>query len=307
MVHKVVIIGSGPAGLTAGVYAGRAKLKPLIVDGNQPGGQLMTTTDVENWPGDISIKGPALMMRMREHAKTYGASFLDDTITKLDLSSQPYTLVTQSGTILETESIIIASGASHKKLEAQGEEKYWGKGITTCATCDAPFYQDKEVVIAGGGNTAVTEASVLTKFASKITIIQLLDSLTANDPIKDSVLADQKVTFIYDSAITEIKGNGNHVQEIVIQNQKTKEATTIPAAGLFVAVGFKPNTDIFKGQLAMNEYGYLELSDYTQTSKAGIFAAGDVTDFRYMQAISSAGFGCMAALDCETYLRTKQA
>lgn len=307
MAHKVVIIGSGPAGLTAGVYAGRAKLKPLIVDGNQPGGQLMTTSDVENWPGDVSIKGPALMMRMREHAKTYGASFLDDTITKLDLSSQPYTLVTQSGTTLETESIIIASGASHKKLEAEGEEKYWGKGITTCATCDAPFYQDKEVVIAGGGNTAVTEASVLTNFASKITIIQLLDSLTANDPIKDNVLADRKVTFIYNSAITEIKGNGNHVQEIVIQNQKTKKATSIPAAGVFVAVGFKPNTDIFKGQLAMNEYGYLELSDYTQTSKAGIFAAGDVTDFRYMQAISSAGFGCMAALDCETYLRTRQA
>ena len=304
MVHNVVIIGSGPAGLTAGVYTARATLKPLIVDGNLPGGQLMTTTDVENWPGNTSIKGPALMMNMRAHAEHYGATFLGDTITNIDLSSRPYTLFTQGGEELKTRAIIIATGAAHRKLNVPGEHEYWGKGVTTCATCDGPFYRDQEVVIAGGGNTAVTEASFLSRFASKITIVQNLAELSANDPLKFKVLEDPKVSFVYSSVIREIKGDGNHMKAIVVEHQQTKKQTTIPAAGLFIAIGFKPNTDLFKGHLDMDSFGYLKLTDHTKTNKEGVFAAGDVSDYRYMQAITAAGFGCMAALDCEQYLRS---
>lgn len=302
MAQKVIIIGSGPTGLTAGVYAGRANLAPLIIDGNKPGGQLTTTSDVENWPGEISIKGPDLMQKIRTHAEKYGATFLGDSITSTDFSTKPYKLMTQSGKTLEAESIIIATGASHKKLNIPGEDDYWGKGITTCATCDAPFYKDQEVVIAGGGNTAVTEAAFLSRFASKITIIQNLEQLSANDPIKNKVLADPKVTFMYNSVVKEVKGDGNKVNAVIVENQKTKEITTVNASGLFVAIGFKPNTDMFSGQLEMDKFGYLKLSGYTKTSKEGIFAAGDVSDYTYMQAITAAGFGCMTALDCERYL-----
>lgn len=307
MAYKVVIIGSGPAGLTAGVYTSRAKLSPLIIEGNLPGGQLMTTTLVENWPGEVSIMGPQLMQKMKEHAKKYGASFESNLVKNVDLSKFPYQIIMDSGKTIETESIIIASGASHKKLDCKGEKEYWGKGVTTCATCDGPFYQDREVIIAGGGNTAVTEASFLSKFASKITIIQILEQLSANDPIKDQVLADPKVSFVYNSKIVEIKGNGEHVTSIIVENQKTKESKEIPASGIFIAVGFKPNTDMFKGQLDMDQYGYLKLTDGTKTSKEGVFAAGDVSDYRYMQAITAAGLGCMAALDCEKYVREKEA
>lgn len=306
MVHKVVIIGSGPAGLTAGIYTSRAKLKPLIIAGNLPGGQLMTTTTVENWPGDITVMGSELMMRMKKHAEHYGATFESDTIKTVDLSSKPYKIFTESGKAIETESIIIATGASHKKLGCKGEAEYFGKGVTTCATCDGPFYQDKDVIIAGGGNTAVTEATFLTRFVRKITLVQILDKLSANDPIKDRVLADSKVEFAYSSKIVEIKGNGEHVTSIVIENQKTKEVREIEASGIFVAVGFKPNTDMFKGQLDMNEFGYLKLTNGTKTSKEGVFAAGDVSDFRYMQAITAAGLGCMAALDCESYIISQE-
>jgi thioredoxin reductase (NADPH) len=302
MTYKIIIIGSGPAGLTAGVYAGRANLTPLIIEGDKPGGQLTTTSDVENWPGEVSIKGPALMQKMRDHASKYGATFLGDSVIKTDFSSKPYKVITQSGKTLEAESIIIATGASHKKLGITGEAEYWGKGITTCATCDAPFYKDLEVVIAGGGNTAVTEASFLSRFASKITIVQNLGQLSANDPIKEKVLADPKVTIIYNSIISEAKGDGTKISSVTIENLQTKEKTDIQTSGLFVAIGFKPNTEIFSGQLEMDKFGYLKLLGNTKTSKEGIFAAGDVSDYIYMQAITAAGFGCMTALDCERYL-----
>lgn len=298
MIHKVVIIGSGPAGLTAGIYLSRSKLKPLIIEGNQPGGQLTTTSYVENWPGETKILGPELMIKMKKHAEHYGSTFLDGNIVKADFSKKPYTLFTESGKEIQAESIIIATGASHKKLNVPGEQEYWGKGVTTCATCDGPFYQDKDVVIAGGGNTAVTEASFLTRFAKKITLIQMTDQLTATDPIKDDVLNNPKIEIIYNNSIKEIKGDGQNVTEVVLDGNRL-----ISTSGVFIAIGFNPNTSMFKDQLKMDSFGYLELTENTKTSKPGIFAAGDVADYKYMQAITAAGFGCMTALDCEAYLR----
>ncbi len=304
MIHKVIILGSGPAGLTAGIYAGRAKLAPLIIEGSQPGGQLMTTTWVENWPGEIHAMGPDIMMKLRDHAAAYGAQFMQDTVVRVDLSQKPYRLYTENGTELATESIIISTGSSHRKLGAIGEQEYWGRGVTTCATCDGPFYQDREVLIAGGGNTAMTEASFLKGFARKVTVVQILDAITANDPIKDTVIGDPKVEIIVSNRVVEIRGDGNHVTEVVIENQNTKERTTISTAAVFVAVGFSPNTGLFEDQLERDKYGYLILHDKTKTSKDGVFACGDVADYQYRQAITSAGYGCMAALDCESYLRS---
>jgi len=303
MKHKVVIVGSGPAGLTAAIYLGRAKLNPLVIEGNMPGGQLVSTTYVENWPGNIKILGAQLMHNILDHAKYYGAEFISDLVVSVDFSKQPYKLFTQSGRVIETDSVIISSGSSHKKLGVPGEKEYWGRGVGTCATCDGPFFTDQEIVIAGGGNSAVTEASFLTRFAKKISLVQNCEALTANDPIKDEVLASAKVDVIYSSVITEILGNGEHVTGIKIKNLKDQQERIIGARGLFIAIGLKPNTEIFKGHLDMDNYGYLKLSGNTQTSKEGIFAAGDVSDYKYMQAIVASGFGCMASLDCEKYLR----
>lgn len=305
-VHDVIIIGSGPAGLTAGIYTGRAKLNPLIIEGDMPGGQLMTTTFVENWPGDVSTKGPDIIKRMHEHAKAYGASFLADTVTRLDLSQQPYTVYTQGGETLKTECVIIATGSSHKKLQVPGEQEYWGKGVTTCATCDGPFYSGRPIVIAGGGNTAMTEASFMLNFASHITVVQNLDQISANDPIKDSVIGNEKVTIMLSSTITEIRGDEDHVREIVVQNSATGKQSVIPTDAVFVAIGFKPNTAIAQGELETDSYGYIVRHNHTLTSKEGVFACGDVSDFYYQQAVTAAGEGCMAALDCERYLRGKK-
>ncbi len=300
-VHKVVIIGSGPAGLTAGIYTARAKLSPLIIQGDMPGGQLTTTTAVENWPGVSSVQGPALMEDMQKQAEHCGARMLYGKVTRVDLSQKPYVVQVGKKELL-AETIIIATGATHRTLSCPGEKEYWGKGVTVCATCDAPFYEGKEVVILGGGNTAVTEAEYLTRFASKVTVIHILDKLTATDPIKDKVLSHPKVSFIYKSTIVEIIGDGQKVTGVVLEHQETKERTLVPTAGLFIAIGFVPNTDLFKGQLDIDQYGYLILKGKTATSKEGVFAAGDVADYRYKQAITAAGDGCMAALDCEMYL-----
>jgi thioredoxin reductase (NADPH) len=305
MVYKVIIIGSGPAGLTAGIYAGRSKLEPLIIEGNMPGGQLTTTTKVENWPSYISIDGPELMKKIREQAEVCGAHFVSDEVSGIDVSGEPYKVFTRAGKTFETQSIIIASGAVHKKLGCTGEQEYWGKGVSVCATCDAPFMQEKEVVIVGGGNSAVTEAEYLTKFASKITIVQALDALTATDPIKDKVLADPKITIIYNSTVIEMKGDGEHVTHVVIENQEDKSKTTVPAFGVFIAIGLIPSTKIFQGQIELDENGYIILKHRTQTNVAGVFAAGDVSDPLYKQAITSSGDGCKAALDCEIYLTGK--
>ncbi len=305
MINKVIIIGSGPAGLTAGIYTARAKLNPLIISGNQPGGQLITTSYVENWPGEIKISGAELMGKIRKHAEHYGASFLDDLVVKVDFSKKPFKVFTQSGKTLEAESVIVATGASHKKLNIPGEKEYWSKGVSVCATCDGPFFQDKEIVVVGGGNSAVMEAHFLTKFAKKVTMIQNTEELTATDPIKDEVLKHPQIEIIYRRIAKEIRGDGEKVTEILIEDPKTKEQKSVPTSGIFVAIGLKPNTDIFKDELEIDKWGFIVLSQHTRTSKKGIFAAGDDTDYRYRQAITASGFGCMAALDCENYLRSK--
>ena len=306
MKYQVAIIGSGPAGLTAGVYAARAKLSTIVFEGNQPGGQLTTTTMVENWPGETSILGLDLMEKMRDHAKKYGCLLAQKSITKVDLSAQPYKLYTEGNEVIEAESLIIATGSSNKKLGCAGEAEYFSKGVSTCATCDAPFYSNKEVIVVGGGNSAVTEAEHLLHFASKVTVVHILDQLTATDPIKDKVLNSSKAAFMYNSTVVEIQGDGQRVTHVVIENQKDKSQTTIKADGVFVAIGFNPNTQLFKDQLKIDQYGYLVLSGHTQTSKEGVFAAGDVADFLYRQAITSAGMGCMAALDAQRYLSQKE-
>ncbi len=301
--ENIIIIGSGPAGLTAGVYAGRADLSPLIIDGYEPGGQLMTTTAVENWPGDIHIMGPALMKRMRDHAEHYNARFLSDTITKVDLSRRPFVLTTRGEKELHTHALIIATGAKPKRLQCPGEDTYWGKGVTTCAVCDGAFYKDKEVVVIGGGDTAMEIASFLTNFTNKITIIHILPELTASQAMKERVVNNQDITIIYNSTVTAIEGDGKKVTGVTVTNQNTHKTTHLATAGVFVAIGLTPNTHLFKGQLAMNDYGYLTVQDTTVTSVPGVFAAGDVADHRYRQAITAAGTGCAAALDAERYLK----
>lgn len=301
-IHNVIIIGSGPAGLTSAIYTGRAKLEPLVIEGDTPGGQLMGTTAVENWPGVTSIQGPDLMANLKNHATECGASFLADSIVSVDFSARPYKLITKRGKELLTQSVIIACGASHKRLGCPGEAEYWGRGVTVCATCDAPFYKEKEVIIVGGGNSAMTEAEYLTRFAKKVTVIHILDKITATDPIKDKVLVNPKVNIIYSSTVKSIQGNGKKVTSVIIENQLTKECHEQATDGIFIAIGLRPNTALFEGQLGIDQYGYIKTTSRTETEKPGIFVAGDVADYRYKQAITSSGDGCKAALDCEIFL-----
>ncbi len=305
MAERVVIIGSGPAGLTAGIYLGRAKFEPLLIEGMQPGGQLTTTTKVENWPGLKEVMGFKLMMDMKEHAKASGCKIISDTVERVDFSVKPYKIFTKLGKEIETESVIIASGASHKKLNIPGEQKYWAKGVSVCATCDAPFFQDKDIIVVGGGDSAVVEAEHLIHFAKSVTIIHLLEELTATDPIKDKVLENQKVNVIYNSLVKKIDGDGLRMTKVTIEHQKTGDTKVIQAEGLFIAIGMKPNTDYLKSQIDLDDYGYVVLTGKTTTSKDGVFAAGDVADFIYKQAIIASGFGAMSALDCQKYLSKK--
>lgn len=302
-VHNLIILGSGPAGLTAAIYTARGNLKPLVIDGGMPGGQLLGTTYVENWPGEKSILGPKLMQNMREHAQHFGTEFLSETITKVDFSKKPFTLWTDQNKELRAEAVIIATGAVPNKLGCPGEKEYWGKGVTVCAVCDGAFYADKKVLIVGGGDTAMEDASFLKKFTDKITIVQIGDKLTASYAMQQRVINDPAITIMYTSTVTAIHGNNGHVTGVTITNKKTNETTTMNIDGVFVAIGLKPSTAIFKNQLAMNEYGYLEVKNNTESSVEGVFIAGDVADYRYRQAITAAGGGCMAALDVERYLK----
>ena len=305
-IHNLVIIGSGPAGLTASIYAGRANLEPIIIDGSKPGGQLMGTSYVENWPGDKSILGPELMTSMREHAAHFGATFIAGDITSVDFSKSPLALTTSNNEQIQAHSVIIASGASPKRLGVTGEDTYWGKGVTTCSVCDGAFYRDKRVVIVGGGDTAMEDASFMTRFTDDITIIQILDKLTASHAMQARVLNNPKIKILYETSVTEIRGNQEHVTEIVVTDIANKQKTTLPVDGIFIAIGLNPNTQPFKNQLELLHNGYIKVTDSTHTSVEGVFVAGDVADFRYRQAITSAGTGCMAALDAERYLASLQ-
>ncbi|MDP3889124.1 MAG: thioredoxin-disulfide reductase [bacterium] len=303
--RKLIIIGAGPAGLTAAIYAARSNLQPLVIEGNAPGGQLMGTTYVENWPGEKSILGPKLMMNMQEHAKHFGAEFLSEEIASVDFSRRPFTLHTNRNKELTASAIIIATGARPNRLGCPGEDTYWGKGVTTCAVCDGAFYVGKKVIVVGGGDTAMEDASFLKKFTNNITIVQNLDKLTASHAMQQQVINDQNITIIYNSTITEIRGN-DLVTHATISNKKTGQTTDIEVDGIFVAIGLKPNTEAFKGQIELDKYNYITVSNHTRTSVDGVFVAGDAYDYRYKQAIVAAGTGCMAALDAQWYLNKSE-
>jgi thioredoxin reductase (NADPH) len=302
--HNLIIIGSGPAGLTAAIYAARANLKPLVIDGSKPGGQLLGTTYVENWPGEKSILGPELMQKMREHAEHFGTKFLSESITRVDFSKKPFTLWTNNNKELQAHAVIIATGAVPKKIGCSGEDEYWNKGVTSCAVCDGAFYAHKKVLVVGGGDTAMEDASFLKRFTDDITIVQIGDKLTASHAMQERVVNDKHIKIIYNHTVTEIKGNNEHVTSVTLTNQQTKETQDINVDGVFVAVGLNPSSCAFKGQLAMEKNGYLQVKDLTKSSVEGVFIAGDVADYRYRQAITAAGSGCMAALDAERYLKS---
>jgi len=301
-IHNLIIIGSGPAGLTAGIYSARSNLEPLIIEGANPGGQLMGTSFVENWPGEKSILGPDLINNISNQALSLGCCFLSETITKVDFSKKPFTLWTNKDKELKSRSVIIATGSAYKKLNCKGEAQYWGKGVTTCATCDGAFYKNRPVIIVGGGDSAMEEAHFMTKFTDQITVIHILDKLTASPAMQKKVLGDPRITLIYNSTITEITGDGNHINQVVIMNQKTHELSTLRTDVVFVAIGLTPNSGIFQNQIEIAKSGHIVTKDGTQTSITGIFAAGDIVDYKYRQAITSAGTGCSAALDAERYL-----
>lgn len=301
-VHNVIIIGSGPAGLTAGIYTARANLKPIIIEGKKPGGQLMGTSYVENWPGEKSILGPQLMINMENHAKGLGCTIQSGQVTKVDFSQRPFTVWTDTGAEFKGHSVIIATGSTPRRLQIPGEDQYWGKGVTTCAACDGAFYKDKKVLIVGGGDTAMEDASFMTKFTNQITVVHILDELTASFAMKERVLKNPDIKIIYNSTLTEIRGNGSHVAGVTIKNQKTGQTVETETDVVFIAIGLSPNTKPFAGQIDLDNYGYIVRKKGTQTSVPGIFAAGDAADYVYRQAITSAGTGCMAAFDAERYL-----
>ena len=301
-VHELIIIGAAPAGLTAAIYAARARLNPLVISGPKPGGQLMGTTYIENWPGMPSILGPELMANLRQHAAHFGTTFLDETVTKVDFSQRPFTLWTQHETRLQAASVIVATGANARSLNCPGENEYWGKGVTTCAVCDGAFYHNVPVVIVGGGDTGMESALFMTKFTDQITLVQNQAQLTASKIMQERVLKQPQIKLLYQHTVTKIIGDGQHVTGIELQDQVTHQHQTLPTQAVFIAIGFQPNTQLFQGQLAVDQWGYLQTTAEVFTSVPGVFAAGDAVDFKYRQAITAAGTGCMAALAAERFL-----
>lgn len=307
---KVLIIGSGPAGYTAAIYTARAGMEPTIVAGMQPGGQMTTTSDVENYPGFAKkVDGTWLMEQMKEQAENVGTEMINDLIVSVDFKSSPKKLVGDSGDIYLADAVIIATGAQAKWLGIPSEEAYKGKGVSGCATCDGFFYKNKEVVVIGGGNTAIEEALYLSKIAAKVTIIHRRDSFRAEKIMQDRVFNNPKINVIWDSALDEVTGDGKSVSGARIKNLKTGAVTDLKTDGIFVAIGHKPATDVFKGHMQMDAEGYLitKRPGYPETDIPGVFAAGDVTDKHYRQAVTAAGMGCMAALDAEKYLAALEA
>lgn len=302
--YKVVIMGSGPAGLTAALYTARANLEPVIFEGLEAGGQLTLTTDVENYPGfPDGIMGPDLMNSMRQQALKFGAKSVMAEITSVDFSTRPFKITT-GDTVLETDTFIISSGASARMLGLESEKLLLGYGVSTCATCDGFFFKDKELLVVGGGDSAVEEAIFLTKFASKVSIVHRRDKLRASKIIQDRAFKNEKLGFIWDSEVEEILGSKESgVTGAKLKNTKTGEVTVKEAQGIFIAIGHNPNTELFKGQLDMNEVGYIiTKSGSTETNVPGVFAAGDVQDQIYRQAVTAAGSGCMSAIDAEKFL-----
>lgn len=302
--HKVVIMGSGPAGLTAALYTARANLEPVVFEGLEAGGQLTLTTDVENYPGfPDGVMGPDLMNAMRSQAERFGAKSVMAEITEVDFSTRPFK-ITAGDTVLEADTFIISSGASARMLGLESEKFLLGYGVSTCATCDGFFFKDKELLVVGGGDSAVEEAIFLTKFASKVSIVHRRDKLRASKILQDRAFKNEKLDFIWDSEVEEILGSKDGgVTGAKLKNAKTGEVTVKEAQGLFVAIGHNPNTGLFRGQLDMDEVGYIVTkSGSTETNVPGVFAAGDVQDNIYRQAVTAAGSGCMSAIDAEKFL-----
>lgn len=304
--QNVVIIGSGPAGYTAGVYTARANLAPIVFAGPEPGGQLSLTTEVENYPGfSEGILGPQLMEEMKKQAERFGADIRFETVNKVDFSERPFKIWADSGEY-KSRTVIIASGASAKMLGLESERKLIGRGVSTCATCDGYFYRDKEIIVVGGGDSAMEEAIFLTKFASKVHVIHRRDQLRASKIMQERAQKNEKILFIWNSVIKEIQDvEEGIVKSVTLENLKTGERTQMPIDGIFVAIGHKPNTEIFAGQIDMDEVGYIKTTERTSTNIPGVFAAGDVTDHYYRQAITAAGMGCQAAIDAERYLESQ--
>lgn len=303
---KVLIIGSGPAGLSAAIYAARASLNPILINGIQPGGQLTITTDVENYPGFAeSVQGPWLMEQMRMQAENVGTKIVNDYVEKVDLSQRPFKISTGSRTEYEAESIIICTGAEARWLGIPTEQEFMGFGVSACATCDGFFFKNQEVVVVGGGNSAVEEALYLTNHASKVTIVHRRDNFRAEKILQERLFKNPKISVIWDHVVEEIVGNNNpkSVTGVKIQNVHTKETSLVNCSGVFVAIGHKPNTALFAGQVTMDSDNYIITTPgSTKTNIEGVFAAGDVQDKIYRQAITAAGTGCMAALEAEKFL-----
>ena len=308
--HHVIIVGSGPAGLTAAIYAARANLQPLVIEGepssssDQPGGQLMLTTDVENFPGfPDGIMGPELMIKFREQAMRFGAEFLTEKVTAVDFSERPFKLSVRDRQFT-ADAVIVSTGAQSLMLGLEAESRLLGYGLSTCATCDGFFFRNQEIAVAGGGDSAVEEATFLTKFASKVTLIHRRDTLRASKIMQERAFNNPKIEFMWNSVVEDLVGE-TKLEGAVVRNVLTNEVSTLPVTGLFVAIGHRPNTDLFKGVLDMEDNGYLITkpgSSYTNVP--GVFACGDVQDYTYRQAITAAGSGCMAAIDCERWLES---
>jgi thioredoxin reductase (NADPH) len=304
-VENVTIIGTGPAGLTAAIYAARANINPLVIEGEQPGGQLTITSDVENYPGFAEpVLGPDLMIAFRKQAERFNTRFLTGNITKVDVSKHPFTLFLSNGKEVKTKTLILATGASAKWLGLPSETRLRGKGVSACATCDGFFFRNQDVVVAGGGDTAMEEATFLTRFAKTVTVVHRRDKLRASKIMQEKALKNPKIKFVWDTAIEEIQGTEG-VTGVKLHNLKTGERSELAATGFFVAIGHEPNTSAFRDQLKCDEAGYVLVEPgTTKTNIPGVFAAGDVADQNYRQAVTAAGTGCMAAMDAERFLES---
>ena len=306
-IEKVVIIGSGPAGFTAAIYAARANLKPLLFGGVSMGGQLMITTDVENYPGFAEpVTGPDLMERMIKQCERLGVRIVREDVARLELSKRPFVMETTEGTKAEAETVILATGAKARLLGIDSEKRLMGHGVSACATCDGFFFRGKEVCVIGGGDTAMEEATFLTNFATKVTVIHRRESLRASKAMQDRARRNPKISFLWDSAVIEVLG-AEMVEGLKVKNLKTDAVTELKTQGLFVAIGHDPATSLFKGKLELREDGYLKTDGRTRTAIEGVFACGDVMDSMYRQAVTAAGTGCMAALEAERWLASREA
>ena len=301
--YDVIIIGSGPAGYTAAIYAARANLSVLMLQGYHVGGQLMLTSDVENYPGfEEGILGPPMMEKFEAQARRFGTEVIPEDVISVDFSKRPFTVITDSGEY-QARAVIISTGASAKWLGLPSEQRLQGRGVSACATCDGFFFKNKDVAVIGGGDTAMEEAIFLTRYTNHVTVIHRRDTLRASKIMQDRAFKNPKISFIWDTEITEVLGE-NEVTGLRLHNVKTDEESILPVQGFFLAIGHKPNTDLFKGILAMDKVGYIVPVEHTMTNIPGIFAAGDVTDHRYRQAVTAAGDGCRAAIDAERWLES---